>query len=404
VLKRSYAIDPLFAEFEDPLVEAGFREYILDKRLHDTRLAVAVGSMFYVAFAVTDYLNVGATAAYLHILLTRLGVACLGIVVALLARRYWKWLVNGVIPTLVIGCASIGLLGITLHRPFDIGWHGMSMMVLLLGAYVFIPNRFIPALVVALLSSSAFLWLMLLNFRPSPTTILTLITLLAVLNIIGAMAAYRISRMQHEAYLDASVLQEANEALQREMHQREALEEDLRELLDRDLLTGLPNRGCFLPQASDMIEEANLNGRCLAFIVIDIDYFRQINGTYGHSRGDDVLRVLAGRCRARLAGGAICARLGGDDFAIIVPGLELAKALAYADDLRRDIKRAAVDLGDSGLHFTVSMGVARCCQGDNINTLLRRADQALSAAKYNGRDRVEVSSDFDGLAAGNGRD
>ncbi len=393
---HSYRIDPLFAEFEDPEVERGFREYIRDIRVRDTRLAVGMGAMFYVAFAITDFLNVGAGRDYLEILLTRMAVAGLGIVAAVLARRYWVWLVNGVIPTLVIASASTGLLAITLHRPFEIGWHGMSLMLMLIGTYVFIPNRFIPAALVAMLSSLAFLWLMLLNFRPGPGTVITLITLLVVLNILGIMTAYRISRMQHESYIDAAVLQSANAALQREVRQREDLEDELRTLLERDPLTGLPNREHFFPRADALLEAAGQRAESLAFIVIDVDYFRQINGTFGHSRADEILQVLAGCCRARLSGDMLCARLGGDDFAIMLPGVDLPAARRYADQLRLDIRRAEVDLGDSALHFTVSIGVAQWYPGENINSLLRRADHALSAAKYNGRDRVEDASELAG--------
>jgi diguanylate cyclase (GGDEF)-like protein len=400
MMPRSYRIDPLYAEFEDPEVEQGFREYIRDIRVRDTRLAVGIGAMFYIAFAVTDFLNVGAGWAYTQILLTRMGVALLGLAAALLARRYWIWLVNGVAPTIIVTCASLGLLSITLHRPFEIGWHGMSMMLMLLGTYVFIPNRFMPAVVVALLASLAFLWLMLLSLHPGPDTVITLITLLVVMNILGAMTAYRISRMQHESYIDAAVLKGANEALQKEMTQREGLEDELRELLERDPLTGLPNRANFFPYAEELIERAEEHGEALSFMVIDIDYFRQINGTYGHHRADEVLQVLAGCCRSQLTAGRRSARLGGDDFAIILPGADLTAAQQCAEALRVEIGRAEVDLGDSALQFTVSIGVAQRHPKETINSLLRRADQALLAAKYNGRNRVEDAPMASAMAGG----
>lgn len=387
--RPSYRIDPLFAEFEDPEVERVFREHILDVRVHDTRLAIALGSLFYIAFAFTDYLNVGANPDYLHILLTRLGVASLGIMVAWRARRYWRWLVNGVLPTLVVASASIGLLTITLNRPFEIGWHGMSMMIMLLGTYVFIPNRFMPAVLVAVFSSIAFLWLMLLNFRPPPDTVLTLITLLVVLNILGMMAAYRISRMEREAFHDGSILQDANAALQLEVRRREALEEDLRELLERDALTGLPNRAHFFPRAQEMLDAAAGTGVPLGFILADIDYFRQINGTYGHNWADEVLQALAACCRAVTPAQALCARLGGDDFVLLLPGCDAVATTAVAEHLRYEVKQCAVDLGDAALTFTVSIGTAQRIESEGVNSLLRRADQALSAAKYKGRDRVE---------------
>ncbi len=114
--RPSYRIDPLFAEFEDPEVERGFREHIRDVRVHDTRLAVALGSLFYIAFAFTDFLNVGANPDYLHILLTRLAVASLGIVVAWKARRYWRWMVNGVLP----GCDAVATTPVAQHLRYEV--------------------------------------------------------------------------------------------------------------------------------------------------------------------------------------------------------------------------------------------------------------------------------------------
>jgi diguanylate cyclase (GGDEF)-like protein len=391
VKRPAYGIDPLLAEFEDPVVELAFREYSLDTRVHDTRLAVGLGAMFYVAFAFTDFLNVGANLDYLHILLTRLGIAGLGILVAWQARRHWRWLVNGTLPTLVVASASIGLLSITLNRPFDIGWHGMSMMVMLLGTYVFIPNRFMPAVVVAVIASLAFIWLMLLNFHPGPATVVTLITLLLVLNILGIMAAYRISRMQRETYMDGAILQEANQALQLEMRRREALEEDLRELIERDPLTGLPNRANFFPRALELLDSAGRDGSPLGFILADVDYFRQINATYGHSRADEVLQALAICCRDVVPPGAVYARLGGDDLAIMLLGADATATSVVAEKLRIAAKETTVEADDCALNFTVSVGVVQWLPGESINALLRRADNALSAAKYKGRDRVESS-------------
>lgn len=391
MIHRSYRIDPLYAEFESPEVERGFREYIRDTRVRDTRLAVAIAAMFYIVFAITDYLAVGAGRNYLDILLARAGVAAFGILAALLAGRFWRALVNGLIPTLVIAVAAAAFLSITLKRPYDIGWHGMSLMVLLLGSYVFIPNRFICTVIVCIVTSLAFLWLMLFNFQPGPNTVITLITLLAVLNILGGMTAYRISRMQHEAYLDASVLNEANAALRLEVTRREGLEDDLREMIERDVLTGLPNRAHFFARAGAYLEEAGDKADPISFLIVDVDYFRQINGTYGHSRGDEVLQTLAGRCRMRLPEGAMCARLGGDDFAFLLSGHDTLATRRFAEGLRADLRHDSVDLGDLGLHFTVSMGLATWYPGESLNSLLRRADQGLSAAKYHGRDRVEES-------------
>jgi diguanylate cyclase (GGDEF)-like protein len=354
--------------------------------------------VFYIGFAITDAMAVGGEALQ-RILMARLGVAALGLTVAVLAERYWRALVNGVLPTLVMAIAMVALLLVTLNRPYEIGWHGMSMMVMLLATYVFIPNRFMPAAIIAILASLGFVWLAQSHFQPGTQQIVYLIALLLALNILGAMTAYRISRMQHEAYLDATVLKAANDALQREMTQRRNLESDLRLMLEHDSLTGLPNRARFLAHAQELIDEVARDGGSLCLLVLDVDYFRQLNASFGHSRCDEILLRMAQHCQGFVRERQLCARLGGDDFAFIMPDTDIEAASRRAEEMRLDIKTAAIDMQDAGVRFTVSLGVAAWLPGESLNALLRRADHALSLAKYKGRDRVEVAPEGQGNGA-----
>jgi diguanylate cyclase (GGDEF)-like protein len=386
-LPPALRIDPLLAEFVKPATEAAFREYMRETRIRDTRQAIALSAIFFMVFALTDYLAMYGQGDYMLILFARLGVALYGLVLAHVAGRFWRQLLNGVIPTLVIVGAMLVFISITPLLPFEAGWHGMGMMIMLLGIYTFIPNRFLPALVVALLSSVLFVWVVLESFEVPEDFVATFIALLTVINILGAFAAHRNSRLQREEYRYAAILQDANAQLQREIDERQRLEAELRQRIDRDPLTGVASRNRFFELAPAMLEAAG-EARPLSVLLVDVDYFRQINGTYGQLRGDEVLQAIAGVCRQHSRTDDVLARIGGEEFVLLMPGINLAEAAERAERLRAEIQRTPLIMPDSALFFTVSIGVSRALPDDSLNMFLYRVDNALSTAKYKGRNQV----------------
>jgi hypothetical protein len=116
-----YRISRFTAEFADMQVELAFRQATHADKVRETRLAIVIAALFYLAFATFDYLNLGASEAYRSIFVTRLSVAALAILFALTARRFWRALMDGVTPTLVVGAALVGFLSMTLLRPHDLG-------------------------------------------------------------------------------------------------------------------------------------------------------------------------------------------------------------------------------------------------------------------------------------------
>lgn len=388
---EAFRIDPLTAEFIDPDTERDFRTYIRVTRVQDTRLAIGIAAMFFLAFALTDFHAMGWGSEYAIDLLTRLGVCALGLIAARFADRYWRSLVNGVIPTLVVAVGMTGFLLITWLRPYDLGWHGMSMMAMLLGIYVFVPNRFLPALVIAVLASLVFLPLTVLHFQLAVHEAATLVMLLMVLNFLGAFTAHRFSRLMHEEFRDAAVLKAAYARLEEEVAERGRMEEAMRRRAQRDDTTGVMIRRHFQEVAERTVASAAV-GVPLSLLIIDLDYFKQINGAYGYQRGDDVLRALVAVCRRNLRPEHLLARLGGEEFAVLLPGVDRGAAMVIAERIRDEARRTPVDVAEVAVQFTVSIGVAQWRPGECVNSLLRRADEAMSAAKYRGRNRVEAAA------------
>ncbi len=157
-----------------------------------------------------------------------------------------------------------------------------------------------------------------------------------------------------------------------------------------DYLTGLDNRRHFLGQAEIELARTLRYDRDLSILMIDIDHFKQVNDTYGHKVGDIMLQKFASVCRATLRNIDIIGRIGGEEFAVLLPEAGREQAMDAAERLRTALASAQVKL-DNGLplHFTASFGVVTLEENDtNIDILLNQADQALYRAKSQGRNRV----------------
>jgi diguanylate cyclase (GGDEF)-like protein/PAS domain S-box-containing protein len=179
----------------------------------------------------------------------------------------------------------------------------------------------------------------------------------------------------------------------RDITERKLFEVELKRQAHIDYLTGVSNRGYFMVQAELELSRAIRYDNPLSLYMLDIDFFKKVNDSYGHKVGDLVLIKLAEVCRQTLREVDIIGRIGGEEFVILLPETNLAEATEVAERLRDSIAKSKVPL-ESGLplHFTVSIGVTSLIsKHDNLDVLLNRADKALYEAKENGRNRVCVA-------------
>lgn len=177
----------------------------------------------------------------------------------------------------------------------------------------------------------------------------------------------------------------------RDISERKAAEGELRRLATTDPLTGVANRREFMACAEHELARVRRYGRPLALLMLDVDHFKAINDAFGHAAGDEVLRALAVAARDCLRECDIVGRLGGEEFAVVLPETQLAEAVEVAERLRRRLVELRVCAGGGEIHFTASVGVSICRSSDaTIEAPLSRADHALYTAKRGGRNRVEV--------------
>lgn len=155
-----------------------------------------------------------------------------------------------------------------------------------------------------------------------------------------------------------------------------------------DAMTGLLNRATFEETASALLSEPSTRPVCL--ILFDIDHFKRVNDTAGHAAGDRVIAALGQLLRDMIAAHGLAGRVGGEEFAVILEGLDLDAARIFADAIRAGF--SASDFGDDiGWRVTLSAGIARHLPGETLHDLTARADKALYAAKETGRDRAVVA-------------
>lgn len=165
---------------------------------------------------------------------------------------------------------------------------------------------------------------------------------------------------------------------------------EMARLATTDSLTGLPNRHAFLERAEQARQAALRQRQPLALAMMDIDHFKQINDRFGHATGDEALVVFARTLRETLRAHETVGRLGGEEFAMVLPGTDLTGALQAAERLREAVRGARVITSGTPYTMTVSIGVVVLDPNETLGMGLARADHALYAAKSGGRDRVEV--------------
>ncbi len=153
-----------------------------------------------------------------------------------------------------------------------------------------------------------------------------------------------------------------------------------------DPLTGLLNRASLDARVIEIEEQAHLTGGAVSVVVLDLDGFKRVNDTHGHERGDSVLRDVAYEIRKSLRSFELVYRIGGEEFLVLLPGVELIEALQIAERVRHAVEEAR----PGALRLTLSAGVASHSGGDiRYGELFRAADAALLEAKRSGRNRVE---------------
>lgn len=193
--------------------------------------------------------------------------------------------------------------------------------------------------------------------------------------------------VQYSVYMAVSVMMATvlRAFMARILREQFRLEQQLRAQANTDGLTGLLLRNRFLELAQQALDEARQSSQPLCLAFLDVDHFKPLNDDHGHAAGDVALAGLSAALRGKMRQHDLIGRIGGEEFAVLLPGLDLPHAVLRAEALRE----AAHTVSRPNGRLTISVGLAQYVAGqDHVASLIARADQAMRRAKQGGRDRV----------------
>lgn len=173
---------------------------------------------------------------------------------------------------------------------------------------------------------------------------------------------------------------------------------ELGRLSERDALTGVFNRRKLDEQLEREHRRFARYGGKIAYLIFDIDHFKKVNDTYGHSAGDEVIREVARRAQVCCRDTDFVARYGGEELAVVMPGVDATQASIAGERLRAAIAASPVEAGAHSIAITASVGISELRPNISVATLMEEADRALYRSKQGGRNRVSVHDPLSAVA------
>lgn len=368
---------PLTGEFARAADETEFLTSQLPRTRSLLGFTLLFCVIFFQLFFLTDIAALGLDAALRETLPARLGVALIGGSGAWFAYRR-PLSVRGT----RLAASSAELLSllcfmvVALARPNEVHWHALSMVVIQVVIYLYIPNRLAYATAIATGGLIVFLALVHYMLPPRPIAdLLTMGMLLAMINTFGILAARRFNRVAREEF---------------------RLQTQLKRLAERDQLTGCYNRHYLNDHLLGAeLARARRFGHPVSVVLSDIDHFKHINDTFGHHQGDTVIQGFAALLQGMTRQGVdAVVRYGGEEFLLIVPETGLAGGVALAERMRDAFASSNATVDGELVPTSASFGVAAFDfsspdMGITLPDLILAADRQLYVAKRHGRNRVE---------------
>ncbi|WP_228716849.1 GGDEF domain-containing protein [Billgrantia pellis] len=357
-------------------------------------LTLIVAALVFGMFVISDYYYIGVSTELYLLLAMRTLVIVSCVILAFVLGRWGSYTSNVWLHALPLWILATGIILIVPLRPDSLATQVTAVVVATMAFYLLIPNLLPVVAIASFYLNMGFLAATAMVADISAVVALRILLLLIMANVVGFFALLRLEKLQRGQF---ALLQEErvqNQQLMDEISHRKSLEAQLRRVAERDALTGLDSRSHFMERARELLLRSQHQQAPFSLFMIDVDHFKAINDTWGHSQGDRVLSAIATTCRRSLRPQDVIGRFGGEEFIVALPDTRLKDARVVAERLQKEVAELLVieELPDQRL--TVTIGIAGVLhEKADLEALVNQADQALYAGKHNGRNRVVMSNE-----------
>jgi len=337
-------------------------------------IAVAVWLLLSIFFIPSDYLIFGPSSQF-YMLLAGRGVALLvslPLVLVLNRTRDLKVYNRALITALAV--AVLLVLMADSRRTNEFQGQAAIDVVLLISIYLVVPNPLAIRAGLALVFTAASL-IFLFTKNVSPLAINAVVAAHFAVNVLGFVISTRLYNLRRVQFKTQIEEQQARE--------------ELRRLATTDSLTGLDNRRALIQRGLEEFGRSRRYSRPYSILIMDIDHFKEVNDSYGHAAGDEVLREFARQVLNRMRKQDTFGRLGGEEFAMLLPETRLSDAVNVSERLRHMCAETEFPADGSHVRITLSIGLVERTEADtSFDQLQKRADEMLYRAKQRGRNNV----------------
>jgi len=387
--QKQYDIHWLTGQFFDSSKESRYRDSIKARVRFESRLALPLVSVVVAMFGITDYNLLGLTREFYWLLTMRIAVVSSCLVLAFAIGRWGGYSRNAWLHSLPLWILATGIILIVPLRPESISTQITAVVVAIMAFYLLIPNLLTVAALASLYLTVGFLSAAAVYAGIPSENVLRVSLLLIMANIVGYCALLRIEFLQRKQFALLQDERDQNRDLLKEIKHRKSLEAQLRMVAERDALTGLDSRSHFMKRAEALLQRAQLEKTPFCLFMIDVDHFKRINDTWGHTRGDLILTKIAEVCEQSLRPTDVIGRFGGEEFVVGLPHTSPSEAQTIAERLKENVEALPLTDELSELRLSVTIGIAVAHgEDDDLDALITRADNMLYEGKREGRNRV----------------
>jgi diguanylate cyclase (GGDEF)-like protein len=372
-------LDTLLTRFEPPLpeLEGAYRQHYLAADIRQVNFLLMLVIIASTVFISNDYALFQQSQMFYLVAGTRLlyGAILLGFFLLLKSIKDYLHYDRIVVVAAVIMILFQNIFSVT--RPTNYYGNFAFDILSIVCAYLVVPNTLLNRTFMSFFSTILSLSILFIIKEPWSNYLFAITASLILVNIIGFTTSARSNRYRRRTFQAAVEMAQLNEKLT--------------VLANTDGLTGVLNRRRFVEIGNEALAAAQEQQQPLALVMLDIDFFKQVNDRYGHDAGDEVLRSVARLITVGKREGDSLGRLGGEEFALLLPKSDGQGAYSVIDRIREQIAATFIHASGQQLSITFSAGVSQCNGSSSFEEMLRQADVLLYQAKKNGRNRVEIA-------------